>query len=198
MRKIILGLCLLILAVSLNAEGKLLFDLKAQYFSKTLAKEKSKDYTKHGKYNLPNVIVDTSMTFNGKTYSNGDMTITLKKPVVNWAIIQSFKAKNNDYNRYGDTVFRISSTSGNAFYVTVMDDHIAVNGNDFEVGNTKYKKIVIDVVKSESKFVAKINGSVFLTTKIDNFGKLYKIETMSKQGGSNTFDYISALEIYSK
>jgi hypothetical protein len=196
--KKLLVLISVLLTTGLFAEGKLLFDLNAQYFSKTLAKEKSEDYGRHGKYDLENVIVDTSMIYSNKVYYNGNMTIALKNPVDNWTVIQSFIAKKNDYDKQGDTVFRISSTSGNSFYISITDDHIVVNGNRFKVGNTKGKKILLAIEKNGSKFVAKVNGSEFLTTKIDDFGKLYKIETMSIAGQEQTFDYISELEIYAK
>lgn len=193
MKKIILGLCLLVFTVSLNAEAKLLFDLTAQHFSKAMAKKGTKDNGKEGRYNLPNVYVTADNRYNGYGYGSGIFTTTLKTMPKSWHVVITIFNGN-----YEQTLIRVSSNSGSSNIVSidsraVGNNKISINSKTFKVKDVSKENLEIDISSMNNIITFQINGQEFYKTKADTFEMLKDVQISSS---GNT--YLSRLKVFSK
>lgn len=173
-----------------SAKGKMIFDLKKQYYSGTLIKKGEEGYNDENKYDVGDVIVTTDTVFYPPAYIYGIFTVDIKEPLQNWNV--NIKKKNG--TRQGMTTIRLTSDKGESYFIT----YNSYNGNKVKIGNsTEYagtiqvndkifpkilrSKIMnqkISAIISNKNGVAKfkINGKTFLKTDDKKFGKLSKVE----------------------
>jgi len=190
MKKIILGLCLLLFTVSLNAEGKLLFDLNAQHFSNSILKKDK--YTKGGRYDLPNAVVETDMYNKSHSYYKGTFTTTLKTMPKSWHVAITI------FNYYDNqTLIRVGSNSGTSSILSIDDktNTISINNKKFEVGSSDLydKTLEIDIASINNAITFQINGQEFYKMKADEFKMLRDVQVSP---GYNC--YLSRLKVFSK
>ncbi len=160
-----------------SAKGKMIFDLKKQYFSETLIKKGEEGYNNEAKYDLGDVIVTTDTIFHAPSYKYGIFTVDIKEPLTNWNV----NVKKKSGTRYeGDlSAIRLTSDNGDSHFITFMGgkkDSIQINNKNFIVSPLNEKIINVTISTNSGKTKFRINGQEFL--KLDNkkYGKLLKVE----------------------
>ena len=180
-------LCSFFLTSVASAKGKMIFDLKRQYFSGTLIKKGEEGYNDENKYDIGDVIVTTDTIFDPPAYKYGIFTVDIKKPLQNWNV--NIKKRNGTH--HGITTIRLTSNKGESYFITYnscnghrnkrsdLTGTIQVNDKIFSkilaTALTK-QKLTANISNKEGVVKFTINGQTFLKTNDKNFGKLEKVE----------------------
>lgn len=195
--------CSFFLTSVASAKGKMIFDLKKQYFSGTLIKKGEEGYNDENKYDVGDVIVTTDTIFKPPAYKYGIFTVDIKEPLQNWNV--NIKKKNGAYKE--TTTIRLTSNIGHSFFITYQANKdgyspsrghgvIQINDETFKGIFTKdiYKeKLTSTISLTKGKLVFRINGKIFLKTEDKNFGKLAKVEV--EVNDNHDDDELLALDI---
>lgn len=176
--------CLLLTTV-VHAKGKMIFDLKKQYFSGTLIKKGEVGYNDENKYDVGDVIVTTDTIFRPPAYMYGIFTVDIKEPLQNWNV--NIKKKNGAYEE--TTTIRLTSDNGNSFFISYQsnnDDYpnigkgvIQINDKTFKgIGekDIKDQNLTSNITLNKGKLIIRLNGKIFLKADKQSFGNLQKIE----------------------
>ncbi len=212
---------LLSVVVSTVSATEKIFDLQAQYFDETLDKKNDTGY-KMGRYDLPNVLFYTNTIMNAtdrkiyiprpkagwrdKSYG-GFMSLTLKKPATNWVYVEDRMSYDDgsdsdevdsDRGCSADAIIRLTSDTGNSFYVAFNDKKIVVNNETFAIEIVKTTNFITEISKQGDIFLMKINGQTLLKTSIKNFGKLSKVYTTIPYYYRGGEEEIKQIELYAE
>jgi len=163
-----------------SAKGKMIFDLKKQYFSGTQIKKGDEGYGTEAKYDLEDVIVTTDTQYSGYSYKYGIFTIDIKKPLANWNV--NIKKKNGALGE--TTSIRLTSDKGESYFITYdggwnEKGTIQINDTNFpNIPNSVIdgEKVTASISVKNGTVLFKINGKIFLKSKSKDFGGLSKIE----------------------
>lgn len=180
-----------LLASNAYAQVTKIFDLKDQYFSETFVKQGKKHYDE-AKYDVGNVIVTTDTRFNGRSYMSGIFTVDVKKPLENWNV--NIKKKNGASSRSDITAIRLTSDSGNSYFISYKYQAIQINDKNFTVKGIARQKLTSTISKTGGKVKFSINGKGFLKIDAKDFGNLAKVEV--ELNDNYYHDELLALEIY--
>lgn len=171
-----------------NAKGKMIFDLKRQYFSGTLIKKGEANYNKEAQYDLDNVFVTTDTVFFDPAYKWGLFTVDIKEPLKNWNV--NIKKKNGNGINGELSAIRLTSDIGSSHFITFMagshgDDSIQINNKNFNIKHMDKKTFNVSISSKENKSTFSINGKHFLKIEATEFGLLSKVEI--EVSGSNEY-----------
>lgn len=172
-----------------SAKGKMIFDLKKQYYSGTLIKKGEEGYNDENKYDVGDVIVTTDTIFQPPAYKYGIFTVDIKEPLQSWNI--NIKKKNGAFKE--TTAIRLTSHIGNSFFISFQaNDDQFISSNKYkyhgviQINNETFKGIPVKDLNNEKltstislkkgKLVVRINGKIFLKADEKEFGKLEKVE----------------------
>ncbi len=161
------------------AQGQIIFDLKDQYFAGTLISPHKHGYNMEYRYDTGETLVTTDTVFNSHYYENGFFTLKIKKPINNWNI--NIKKYFGTQNRKQFSNIRLTSVSGENYFITFNDDYksvdrnLAVDGTKI-YGDVASKTIQLTIQKRGDRITYKIYGKVLLEKQIVGFGQLRKIE----------------------
>jgi len=190
-------LCCFFLTSVASAKGKMIFDLKRQYFSGTLIKKGQQGYNDENKYDVGDVIVTTDTIFKPPAYMYGIFTVDIKGPLKNWNV--NIKKKNGAYGE--TTSIRLTSDTGESYFITYdggwnEKGTIQINDKNFpNIPNSVIdnEKITASISLKKSTVIFKINGKIFLKSNKGDFGNLLKVEVELNDNHYN--DELLALDI---
>lgn len=191
MKKLLVLISLLI-TTGLFAEGRLIFDLSAQHFSKTLEKAGN-----NATYNLKDMIVVTDMQYTGRSYAYGTFKIKLNEPIKNGNIFVLIKHNDSSSNESPPSMIRFVSKDGNSHLVAYETKNIKINNNSYKAAFDQGSKISTELKLTDEFLQISTNGTPAYKTNRLDFKNLQTIEIVPnvKQAFGKEGELLN-LEIY--